>query len=164
MFDIMLGCVEICHIESEIVFSITTELPRSGPHSIGRPNPLVGLARPISIAAELKNFSWNYIATTRDTMGRSERGGELKDEIVQEIANELRLIREELQNLTMAVRSNTSSHSENSNSEQSRKFYPRRALNQTDSVRPQRGQKPQRSPQSGEPRSQWHQNDPKSRN
>jgi hypothetical protein len=34
-----------------------------------------------------------------------KRGEVLKDEIAQEIVSELRLIREELQNLTMAVRS-----------------------------------------------------------
>ncbi len=85
----------------------------------------------------------------------------MKDEIAQEIASELRLIREELQNLTMAVRSaSTSSNSQNSYAEKSHKPYPRRVANPAD-VSHSRGQKPQRSPQLGAPRSQWHQNTPK---
>jgi hypothetical protein len=82
----------------------------------------------------------------------------LKDEIAQEIVSELRLIREELQNLTMAVRSaSTSRNSENSYRGKPPKFYPRRAANPPD-VRHSQGHKPPRSPQRGEPRSQWHQN------
>lgn len=124
-------------------------------------NPLVGLARPISIATDPRNFIWDYGATIRDTMVRSERGEEVKDEIVQEIANELRLIREELQNLTMAVRAVSANGNKTSYQGKSRNFDPRRAPSQTDSSHHQRGQKPQRNPQSGEPRSQWHQNAPK---
>jgi hypothetical protein len=90
-----------------------------------------------------------------------KRGEELKDQIAQEIVSELRLIREELQNLTMAVRSaSTSRNSENSYTGKSHKFYPRRATNPTDVRHPQ-GHKPPPSPQRGEPRSQWHQNAPK---
>ena len=90
-----------------------------------------------------------------------KRGEVLKDEIAQEIVSELRLIREELQNLTMAVRSaSTSRNSENSYTGKPPKFYPRRAANPPD-VRHSQGHKPPRSPQRGEPRSQWHQNAPK---
>jgi hypothetical protein len=90
-----------------------------------------------------------------------ERGENLKDEIAQEIVSELRLIREELQNLTMAVRSaSTSNHSENSYAGKSGKSYPKRAANPPE-MSHSRGQKPQRIPQRGEPRSQWHQNTPK---
>ena len=90
-----------------------------------------------------------------------KRGEVLKDEIAQEIVSELRLIREELQNLTMAVRSaSTSRNSENSYRGKPPKFYPRRAANPPD-VRHSQGHKPPRSPQRGEPRSQWHQNAPK---
>ena len=92
---------------------------------------------------------------------RGKRGEVLKDEIAQEIVSELRLIREELQNLTMAVRSaSTSRNSENSYRGKPPKFYPRRAANPPD-VRHSQGHKPPRSPQRGEPRSQWHQNAPK---
>jgi hypothetical protein len=90
-----------------------------------------------------------------------KRGEVLKDEIAQEIVSELRLIREELQNLTIAVRSaSTSRNSENSYRGKPPKFYPRRAANPPD-VRQSHGHKPPRSPQRGEPRSQWHQNAPK---
>jgi hypothetical protein len=90
-----------------------------------------------------------------------KRGEVLKDEIAQEIVSELRLIREELQNLTMAVRSaSTSRNSENSDTGKPPKFYPRRAANPPD-VRHSQGHKLPRSPQRGEPRSQWHQNAPK---
>jgi hypothetical protein len=90
-----------------------------------------------------------------------KRGEVLKDEIAQEIVSELRLIREELQNLTMAVRSaSTSRNSANSYKGKPPKFYPRRAANPPD-VRHSQGHKPPRSPQRGEPRSQWHQNAPK---
>ena len=90
-----------------------------------------------------------------------KRGEVLKDEIAQEIVSELRLIREELQNLTMAVRStSTSRNSENSYTGKPHKFYPRRAANPPD-VRHSQGRKPPRNPQRGEPRSQWHQNAPK---
>src|SRR5215467_1766367 len=87
-----------------------------------------------------------------------KRGEVLKDEIV----SELRLIREELQNLTMAIRSaSTSRNSENSYTRKPPKFYPRRAANPPDVLRHSQGHKPQRSPQRGQPRSQWHQNPPK---
>jgi hypothetical protein len=56
----------------------------------------------------------------------------LKDEIAQEIASELRLIREELQNLTMAVRSASRRNFENSYTGKSHKSYPRRTGNPTD--------------------------------
>ena len=90
------------------------------------------------------------------------KGGEvLKDEIAHEIVSELRLIREELQNLTMAIRSaNSSRNSENSYTRKPPKFYPRRTANQPD-MRHSQGHKPPRSPQRGQPRSQWHQNPPK---
>jgi hypothetical protein len=90
-----------------------------------------------------------------------KRGELLKDEIAKEIISELRLIREELQNLTMAVRSaSTSRSSENSYKGKPHKFYPRRSANPND-VHPTQGHKPPRTPQRGEPRSQWHQNAPK---
>ena len=90
-----------------------------------------------------------------------KRGEVLKDEIAQVIVSELRLIREELQNLTMAVRSaSTSRNSENSYTGKPPKFYPRRAANPPD-ARHSQGHKPPRSPQRGQPRSQWHQNAPK---
>src|ERR1700686_2344850 len=49
----------------------------------------------------------------------------MKDEIAKEIVDELRLIREELQNLTMAVRSKAS-NSENAYGGKSRKSYQAR--------------------------------------
>ena len=104
----------------------------------------------------------DYAATSGEGYSIPGKRGELlKDEIAQEIVSELRLIREELQNLTMAVRSaSTSRISENSYRGNPPKFYPRRAANPPD-VRPSQGHKPPRSPQRGEPRSQWHQNAPK---
>jgi hypothetical protein len=104
----------------------------------------------------------NYAASGGDGYSiPGKRGEVLKDEIAKEIVSELRLIREELQNLTMAVRSaSISRNSENSRTEKPPKFYPRRAANPPD-VRQSQGHKPQRSPQRGEPRSQWHQNAPK---
>jgi hypothetical protein len=82
----------------------------------------------------------------------------MKDEIAKEIADELRLIREELQNLTIAIRSKAS-NSENAYGGKSRKSYQGRAPYQRDPG--QLGAKPPRSPRPGEPRSQWHQNFPK---
>jgi hypothetical protein len=82
----------------------------------------------------------------------------MKDEIGKEIVDELRLIREELQNLTMAVRSKTG-NSENSYSGKSRKSYQPRPPYPRDPG--QSGTKPHRNPRTGEPRSQWHQNFPK---
>jgi hypothetical protein len=82
----------------------------------------------------------------------------MRDEIAKEIADELRLIREELQNLTMAIRSRAS-NSENSYAGKSRKPYQPRAPHPPDPGRP--GGKPHRNPSSGEPRRQWHQNFPK---
>src|SRR5215471_14692231 len=62
-----------------------------------------------------------------------KRGEVLKDEIAHEILSELSLIREELQNLTMAIRSaSTSRNSENSYTRKPPKFYPRRAANPPD--------------------------------
>jgi hypothetical protein len=82
----------------------------------------------------------------------------MKDEIAKEIVDELRLIREELQNLTMAVRSKTS-NSENAYAGRSGKSYQARAPHQRDPG--QSGGKPHRNVRPGEPRSQWHQNFPK---
>ena len=82
----------------------------------------------------------------------------MKDEIAKEIVDELRLIREELQNLTMAIRSKTS-NSEN--------FYagkPRKSYQPPTAYPPNSGQsaaKPLRNARPGEPRRQWHQNFPK---
>ena len=82
----------------------------------------------------------------------------MRDELAKEIADELRLIREELQNLTMAIRSKVS-NSENSYAGKSRKPFQPRAPHQPDHGRS--GVKPHRNPSSGEPRRQWHQNFPK---
>ncbi len=82
----------------------------------------------------------------------------MKDEIAKEIVDELRLIREELQNLTMALRSKTG-NSENSYAGKSRKSYQPRVPYARDPG--QSGTKPHRNPRPGEPRSQWHQNFPK---
>jgi hypothetical protein len=82
----------------------------------------------------------------------------MKDEIAKEIVDELRLIREELQNLTMAIRSKAS-NSENTYGGKSRKSYQWRAPHPRDPG--QSGAKPPRSLRPGEPRSQWHQNFPK---
>jgi len=83
----------------------------------------------------------------------------MKDEIAQNIANELRQIREELQRLTSAVRSSTN-RSGNSDSGKSGNSYRGRAH-----FPPDRGlqgtPKPQRNSQPGEPRRQWHANFPK---
>jgi hypothetical protein len=81
----------------------------------------------------------------------------MKYEIAQEIVKELRLIREELQNLTMAIRSKTS-NSENTYTGKSRKSYQPRTPYAPDPGRPKTQE---RSPRPGEPRRQWHQNFPK---
>jgi hypothetical protein len=82
----------------------------------------------------------------------------MKDEIAKEIVDELRLIREEVQNLTMAIRSKTSS-SGNSYAGKSRKSYQPRAPYPP--AAGHSGAKPHRNVSPGEPRSQWHQNFPK---
>src|SRR5580704_8112737 len=76
----------------------------------------------------------NYAATGGEGYSiPGKRGEVLKDVIAQEIVSELRLIREELQNLTMAVRSaSTSGNPENSRTGKPPKFYPRRAANPPD--------------------------------
>jgi hypothetical protein len=82
----------------------------------------------------------------------------MKDEMAKEIVDELRLIREELQNLTMAIRSKVS-NTENANRGKSQKPYqpgPRYPPNPGQS-----GAKPHKSARPGEPRRQWHQNFPK---
>jgi hypothetical protein len=78
----------------------------------------------------------------------------MKDEIAQAIANELRLIREELQKLTGAIKS-IDNRSGNSYAGNSRKSYQARAPFPPESGQPG-GPKHQRSPRSGEPRRQWH--------
>ncbi len=83
----------------------------------------------------------------------------MKDEIVKVIVDELRLIREELQNLTMAIRSKAS-NSENSNAGKSRKSYQPRAPYVAPDAN-QSGAKPHRNASPGEPRRQWHQNFPR---
>src|ERR1700704_1101239 len=85
-------------------------------------------------------------------------GVHMKDEIAKEIVDELRLIREELQNLTMAIRSKTN-NSENAYGGKSRKSYQGRPPYPRDPGHP--GVKPHRNVRPGEPRSQWHQNFPK---
>ena len=85
-------------------------------------------------------------------------GVHMKDEIAKEIVDELRLIREELQNLTMAMRSKAS-HSENAYGGKSRKPYQARPPYPRDPGQP--GAKPHRNVRPGAPRSQWHQNLPK---
>lgn len=82
----------------------------------------------------------------------------MKDEIAREIVAELRLIREELQNLTMAIRSKAS-NPENTFSDKARKSYPQRPPFQRDPGNS--GVKPPRNVRTGQPRSQWHQNFPK---
>ena len=82
----------------------------------------------------------------------------MKDEIAKEIIGELRLIREELQNLTMAIRSKTSI------SEDSYAGKPRKSYQPPAPYTPNPGQsgaKPHRNARPGEPRRQWHQNVPK---
>jgi len=82
----------------------------------------------------------------------------MKDEIAKEIVDKLRLIREELQDLTMATRS------KNSNSENAYAFKPRKSYQGRDPYPRDPGQsgaKPHRNVRPGEPRSQWHQNFPK---
>jgi hypothetical protein len=76
----------------------------------------------------------------------------MKDEIAYDIAKELRLIREELQRLTSAVRSVTS-RSQNSN--KSEKSYQGRTSLPSE-PRPPAGRKPQVSRRPEEPRHQWH--------
>jgi hypothetical protein len=82
----------------------------------------------------------------------------MRDELAKEIVDELRLIREELQNLTMAVRSRTS-NSENSYAGKPRKSYQPRAPFPPSPGQP--GPKPHGNARPGEPRRQWHQNFPK---
>jgi hypothetical protein len=78
----------------------------------------------------------------------------MKDEIAQAIANELRLIREELQKLTGAIKSNAN-RSGNSYADNSRKSHQARAPFSPESGQPG-GPKQQRNPRAGEPRRQWH--------
>jgi hypothetical protein len=75
-------------------------------------------------------------------------------EIAHAIANEMRLIREELQRLTGAIKS-SANRSGNSRAGNSRKSYQARAPFPPESGQP-RGPKQQRNPRGGEPRSQWH--------
>lgn len=82
----------------------------------------------------------------------------MKDEIAKQIVDELRLIREELQNLTMAIRSKVT-NSENSYVDKSRKPYQPRAAYPSNPGQPVA--KPHRNARPGEPRRQWHQNFPK---
>jgi len=79
----------------------------------------------------------------------------MKDEIAQEIANELRLIREELQNITMAVRSSNINNSKNLYAGKHPKSYQPGAPHRPELGR-SGGQKPQRTPRLSEPRRQWH--------
>lgn len=82
----------------------------------------------------------------------------MKDEIAREIVDELRLIREELQNLTIAIRSKAG-NSENTFTGKARKSYPPQPPFQRDPG--PSGGKPPRNVRTGQPRSQWHQNFPK---
>jgi hypothetical protein len=82
----------------------------------------------------------------------------MRDEIAKEIVDELHLIREELQNLTMAIRAKAS-NSENSYAGKSRKSYQPRAPYPPDPGHS--GVKPRPNVRPGEPRRQWHQNFPK---
>jgi hypothetical protein len=82
----------------------------------------------------------------------------MKDEIAKEIVGELRLIREELQNLTMAIRSKVS-NSENAYDGKSRKVYQPRPPYLPNTG--QSGAKPPRNARPREPGLQWHQNFPK---
>jgi hypothetical protein len=82
----------------------------------------------------------------------------MNDEIAREIVDELRLIREELQNLTMAIRSKAS-NPDNTFGGKARKSYPPRPPFQRDPGHS--GGKPPRNVRTGEPRSNWHQNFPK---
>jgi hypothetical protein len=79
----------------------------------------------------------------------------MRDEMAKEIVDELRLIREELQNLTMAIRSKASNY-ENSYAGKSRKSYQPRTPYPPD--RGHSGVKPHKNVSSTEPRRQWHQN------
>ena len=83
----------------------------------------------------------------------------MKDEIAQEIANELRLIREELRDLAMAVRSK-GGNSENFNARKARKTYQPQSPYSRDQDQVA-GSKPNSSARPGQPRRQWHQNFPK---
>jgi hypothetical protein len=78
----------------------------------------------------------------------------MKDEIAKAIANELRLIREELQKLTGAIKS-SANRSGNSYAGNPRKSYQPRAPFQPESGQPG-GPKHQGIPRGGEPRRQWH--------
>lgn len=78
----------------------------------------------------------------------------MKDEIAREIVDELRLIREELQKLTIAVKSSPN-QSGNFYPGKSGKSYQGRAAFPTEPGQPGGPQQP-RSPRSGEPRRQWH--------
>jgi len=78
----------------------------------------------------------------------------MKDEIAQVIATELRLIREELQKLTGAIKS-SADRSGNSSPGNSRKSYQGRSPFPPESGRPG-APKQQRNPRAGEPRRQWH--------
>jgi hypothetical protein len=82
----------------------------------------------------------------------------MKDETAKEIVDELRLIREELQNLTMAIRSKVS-NSETAYGEKSHKSYQPRPPYPPNSA--QSIAKPHRTARPEEPRRQWHQNLPK---
>ncbi len=84
--------------------------------------------------------------------GEKKKGCNMKDEIAHDIAKELRLIREELQKLTSAIKS-IASRSQNSN--KSGKSYQGRTSLQSEPG-PPGGRKPQGSRRPEEPRRQWH--------
>ena len=80
------------------------------------------------------------------------KGCNMKDEIAHDIAKELRLIREELQKLTSAVKS-IAGRSQNYN-KSGKSYQSRTAL--PSEPGPPRGQKPQGTRRPEEARRQWH--------
>ncbi len=153
----------LVHVHADI-FNVAASENRKGPHSTQRvPSfPLIthnwaGRNPQFRLLSRTTGCDMDYAATGGEGYSiPGKRGEVLKDEIAHEIVSELRLIREELQNLTMAIRSaSTSRNSENSYTRKPPKFYPRRDANPPD-VRHSQGHR-----QRGQPRSQWHQNPPK---
>jgi hypothetical protein len=99
------------------------------------------------------NFGYSLFFKSKEQLvAEKKKGCNMKDEIAHDIAKELRLIREELQRLTNAVKS-IASRSQNSN--KSGKSYQGRTSSQSEPG-PPGGRKPQVSRRPEEPRHQWH--------
>src|ERR1700680_866600 len=99
------------------------------------------------------NFGYSLFFKSKEQLvAEKKKGCNMKDEIAHDIAKELRLIREELQRLTSAVKS-VASRSQDSN--KSGKSYQGRTSLPSEH-RPPAARKQQVSRRPEEPRHQWH--------